>query len=297
MTKVFLCTARRTPNGRYGGDLATPRADAIAKPDPAFMQSPQMFASTIGLRFVNVRSAASYGSQSMPKKPENAAADRGISRVDQDTYACRSQMGYTATRHAADSLPVTQTGQNGGSTVITADQHPRSTSLEKLAAPFCAGGPVTASTSANINDGACAMILASAAGITRSGLVRIARLGAASSGAAAPRVMAQAPNAAVARLCTQTGLTPTAFDTAVLNKTFATQVLACTRAWGLPDDAAHANAQGGSIATGHPLGVSGARTVATAARRLFETGGKTALATLCLSVGVGQGVALAVHSL
>ena len=233
----------------------------------------------------------------MPETAENVAAERGILRADQDGYALRSQTRYDAGWHGGDIVPVTLTGRKGEVAVIRADEHPRATSLEKLAAlptPFRIGGTVTAGNAAGINDGACALILASAAGVRRFGLVPMARVGQAASAGVAPRMMGLGPIAALERLTTRTGLTAQDFDVIEVNEAFAAQVLACTRAWRLPDDAAHVNAFGGGIAMGHPLGMSGARIAATAARRLQETGGKNALASLC--VGVGQGVALALHS-
>ena len=391
MTEVFLCASRRTPIGRYGGALASLRADdmaalvidgllelhaglvvdevifgcanqagednrnvarmavllsrlpesvpaltvnrlcasgldaviagarairdgaqviiaggvesmtrapfVMAKPDTAYGRTPLMFDTTIGWRFVNDRIAAAYGVESMPETAENVAVDHGISRVDQDAYAYRSQQRYDAGWHAADIVPVTLPILKGERVVISTDEHPRATSLAKLSAlpaPFRIGGTVTAGNAAGINDGACAMILASATAVKRYALQPIARVGAAASGGVAPRVMGLGPIAALARLSARSGLTPSDFDVIELNEAFAAQVLACTRAWGLPDDAGHVNAHGGGISMGHPLGMSGARIAAAAARRLFEAGGKNGLATLC--VGVGQGVALALHA-
>jgi acetyl-CoA acyltransferase len=282
-----------------GGVESMTRAPFVmAKAEAAYGRSPQMYDTTIGWRFVNDRIAAAYGVDSMPETAETVAAECAISRADQDVYAWRSQTRYDAGWHAADILPVTVTGGKGEARVVSADEHPRNTSLEKLGllpTPFRAGGTVTAGNAAGINDGACAMILASAAAVKRYALVPIARVGSAASAGVAPRVMGLGPIAAVERLGSRTGLTPRDYDVIEVNEAFAAQVLACTRAWGLADDAAHVNAYGGGISMGHPLGMSGARIAATAARRLFETGGKNALATLC--VGVGQGVALALHSL
>lgn len=282
-----------------GGVESMTRAPLVmAKADTAFARSQPIYDTTIGWRFVNDKIAAAYGIESMPETAENVAADHGISRADQDAFALRSQQRYDAEWHAADIQPVTLPTRKGEAQVISADEHPRTTSLEKLRAlpaPFRQGGAVTAGNAAGINDGACAMILASAAGIKRHGLSPIARIGAAASAGVAPRVMGLGPVAALARLTDKTGLSAKDFDVIELNEAFAAQVLACTRAWGLADDAAQVNAHSGGIAMGHPLGMSGARIAATAARRLNETGGKTALATLC--VGVGQGVALAIHSL
>ena len=282
-----------------GGVESMTRAPFVmAKSDTAYGRQPQMFDTTIGWRFVNDKIARAYGVEAMPETAENVAADHGISRADQDAYALRSQTRYDAGWHAADIVAVTLPARKGETSVIRADEHPRATSLDALRAlpaPFRAGGTVTAGNAAGINDGACVMILASAAAVRRYALVPIARLGAAASAGVAPRVMGLGPIAALTRLGAQTGLGPGDFDVIELNEAFAAQVLACTRAWGLADDAAHVNAHGGGISMGHPLGMSGARIAAAAARRLSETGGKNALATLC--VGVGQGVALALHAL
>ena len=299
---AVICGARAIRDGAdviiAGGVESMTRAPFVmAKPDTAYGRAPQMFDTTIGWRFVNARIAAAYGVESMPETAENVAADHGISRVDQDAYAVRSQSRYDAGWHAADILPVTLTARKGEALVVQLDEHPRATSLEKLSAlpaPFRADGTVTAGNAAGLNDGACAMILASATAVKRYALQPIARLGQAASAGVAPRVMGLGPIAALARLSARTVLSPNDFDVIELNEAFAAQVLACTRAWGLPDDADHVNAYGGGISMGHPLGMSGARIAGAAARRLFETGGKNGLATLC--VGVGQGVALALHS-
>ena len=281
-----------------GGVESMTRAPFVMpKADAPFARAPQVFDTTIGWRFVNARIAAACGVETMPETAENVAADHAISRSDQDAYALRSQTRYDAAWHGADILPVTLPARKGEVSVISADEHPRATSLEKLSllpAPFRMGGTVTAGNAAGINDGACAMILASAAGVRRFGLAPMARVGHAASAGVAPRVMGLGPIAALERLTARTGLTAQDFDVIELNEAFAAQVLACTRAWRLADDAAHVNARGGAIAMGHPLGMSGARIAAAAARRLHETGGRTALATLC--VGVGQGVALTLHS-
>ena len=282
-----------------GGVESMTRAPLVmAKAETAFARSPQIFDTTIGWRFVNDRIARAYGTDSMPGTAENVAADHGISRADQDAFALRSQTRYDAGWHSADILPISLPTRRGEALLITADEHPRATSLDKLAAlptPFRTNGTVTAGNAAGINDGACALILASAAGVRRHGLMPLARVGLAASAGVAPRVMGLGPVAALARLTEKTGLSAQDFNVVEVNEAFAAQVLACTRIWGLPDDAAHVNTHGGAIALGHPLGMSGARLAATAARRLHETGGQTALATLC--VGVGQGVALALHSL
>jgi acetyl-CoA acyltransferase len=300
---AVICGARAIRDGAdvviAGGVESMTRAPFVMpKADMAFARGPEVFDTTIGWRFVNDRIAAVYGVDTMPQTAENVAAEHSISRADQDAYAWRSQTRYNAAWHATDIVPVTLPARKGESGVISTDEHPRSTSLEKLGAlqaPFRTDGTITAGNAAGINDGACAMILASAAGVKRFGLKPIARLGHAASAGVAPRVMGLGPIAALERLTARTGLAARDFDVIELNEAFAAQVLACTRAWGLPDDAAHVNAQSGGIAMGHPLGMSGARIATAAARRLFETGGKNGLATLC--VGVGQGVALALHGL
>lgn len=276
-----------------GGVESMTRAPFVmGKSETAFARQAEIHDTTIGWRFINRRMAAAYGTDSMPETAENVAAEHGVSRADQDAYALRSQSRYDADWHASDILPVTLKSRKGD-TVVSADEHPRATTLEKLAAlpaPFRAGGVVTAGNAAGINDGAAGVILASAAGVKRYGLQPLARVGAASSAGVAPRVMGIGPVEAVARLAARTGRKAADYDVIELNEAFAAQVLACLRAWGIADDAAHVNAKGGGISMGHPLGMSGARIAGAAARRLAETGGQSALATLC--VGVGQGVAL-----
>jgi 3-oxoadipyl-CoA thiolase len=276
-----------------GGVESMTRAPfVLAKSGTAFSRHVDMHDTTIGWRFVNDRIAQSYGCDSMPDTAETVASEHGISRADQDAFALRSQSRYDAEWHRADILPVTIHDRKGD-IVVAADEHPRATTLEKLAAlpaPFRSGGTVTAGNAAGINDGAAALILASGQGVKRHGLVPLARVGAAASAGVAPRIMGIGPVAAVARLSARTGRT--AVDHAVIevNEAFAAQVLACLRAWDIADDDMRVNAYGGGISMGHPLGMSGARIAATAARRLAEGGGASALVTLC--VGVGQGVAL-----
>jgi acetyl-CoA acyltransferase len=276
-----------------GGVESMTRAPfVLAKGDSAFSRKVDMHDTTIGWRFVNDRIAATYGIESMPETAENVAADHDIRRADQDAFALQSQTRYNAAWHGSDILPVTIPGRKGNSTV-NVDEHPRATTSDALAAlkaPFRSNGTVTAGNAAGINDGAAGMILASALGMKRFGLTPLARVGAAAAAGVAPRVMGIGPVAALHRLTARTGRKVPDYDVIELNEAFAAQVLACTRAWGLADDDARVNAYGGGISMGHPLGMSGARIAATAARRLSETGGKAALATLC--VGVGQGVAL-----
>ncbi len=276
-----------------GGVESMTRAPfVLAKSGTAFSRHVDMHDTTIGWRFVNDRIAQSYGCDSMPDTAETVAAEHGISRADQDAFALRSQSRYDAVWHQTDILPVTIHDRKGD-TVVAADEHPRATTLEKLAAlpaPFRSGGTVTAGNAAGINDGAAALILASGQGVKRHGLVPLARVGAAASAGVAPRIMGIGPVAAVARLSARTGRTATDHAVIEVNEAFAAQVLACLRAWDIADDDMRVNAYGGGISMGHPLGMSGARIAATAARRLAEGGGASALVTLC--VGVGQGVAL-----
>ena len=276
-----------------GGVESMTRAPFVmSKAETAFSRTAEVHDTTIGWRFINDRIARAYGTESMPETAENVAEAHAISRADQDAFALRSQQRYSADWHAADILPVTLRSRKGD-TVVATDEHPRPTSLEKLAAlsaPFRTPGTVTAGNAAGINDGACALILASAAGVKRHNLTPLARITASAAAGVAPRVMGIGPVAAVERLSLRTGRKAGAYDIIELNEAFAAQALACLRAWGIPDDAPHVNAYGGGISMGHPLGMSGARIAGTAARRLHETGGKSALVTLC--VGVGQGVAL-----
>ena len=276
-----------------GGVESMSRAPFVmAKAETAFSRDVSVHDTTIGWRFVNDRIAQAFGIDSMPETAENVAEEFAVARADQDGFALRSQQRYDAAWHAADILPVTIRGRKGD-TVVTADEHPRATSLDRLAAlpaPFRAGGTVTAGNAAGINDGAAAVLLASAEGVRRHGLTPLARLGRAASAGVAPRIMGIGPIAAVQRLVARGVHAPSDMDVIELNEAFAAQALACTRAWGLADDDARVNAKGGSISMGHPLGMTGARIAGTAARRLAETGGTSALVTLC--VGVGQGVAL-----
>ena len=275
-----------------GGVESMTRAPYVSpKAEVAFGRSPAVFDSTIGWRMVNDRIASAHGTQSMGETAENVAARFGVPRADQDAFALRAQGRYDAGWHAADILPVAVPGKGGGS--VGTDEHPRATSLERLAAlptPFREGGTVTAGNAAGINDGAAALILASAVGVRRHGLSPLARIGRAASAGVAPSLMGIGPVAAVERLVARGAARPADCEVIELNEAFAAQVLACTRVWGLADDDARVNAHGGGIAMGHPLGMSGARIAAAAARRLHEGGGRTALVTLC--VGVGQGVAL-----
>ncbi|MBA4324414.1 MAG: acetyl-CoA C-acyltransferase [Rhodobacter sp.] len=276
-----------------GGVESMSRAPFVmSKAETPFARGPEIFDTTIGWRFIHPRMAQTWGTDSMPETAENLAAEHGISRLDQDRYALLSQSRYDAEWHAADILPIAIQGRKADS-IVSADEHPRPTTLERLAAlptPFRTPGTVTAGNASGVNDGAAAVLLASSAAVRRYGLCPLARIGAAASGAVEPRVMGIGPVTAARRLTDRTGRAAQDHQIIELNEAFAAQVLACTRAWGLTDDDPRLNACGGAIAMGHPLGMSGARLAGTAARRLAETGARSALVSLC--VGVGQGVAL-----
>jgi acetyl-CoA acetyltransferase family protein len=275
-----------------GGVESMTRAPFVMpKPESAFARAAAVHDTTIGWRLVNDRIRSQYGIDSMGETAENVAEEHQISRIDQDAYALRSQQRYDAAWHGSDMLPVAVPELNGDT--VTADEHPRTTSLDmlaKLGPAFRKGGTVTAGNSAGVNDGAAALILASAEALRRYNLNPLARLGRTAAGAVEPRVMGVGPIAAVARLVERGGPHPADCDVVEINEAFAAQVLACLRAWGIADDDPRVNALSGGIALGHPLGMTGTRIAAAAARRLAEQGGRSALATLC--VGVGQGVAL-----
>jgi acetyl-CoA acetyltransferase family protein len=279
-----------------GGVESMSRAPFVMpKAETAFSRNAEVHDTTIGWRFVHKGIAARYGIASMPETAENLATERGIGRADQDAYALRAQTRFDADWHAADIVPVTPPGKVP--LPVGRDEHPRATTAEKLAAlpaPFRAGGTVTAGNSSGVNDGAACVLIASAKAVKTFDLIPLARIGHGATAGVAPRIMGIGPVAALERITARTGLSAQDFDVIELNEAFAAQVLACTRAWGLADDAPHVNARGGAIALGHPLGMSGARIAATAARRLAETGGTHALATAC--IGVGQGIALTLHA-
>jgi acetyl-CoA acetyltransferase family protein len=241
-----------------------------------------------------------YGVDSMPETGENVAADYKVSREDQDAFALRSQQKAAAAqqngRLAKEIVPVTIPRRKADPLVVDTDEHPRDTSLEALArlpTPFREGGTVTAGNASGVNDGAAALIVASEAAIRKYGLTPLARvLGGAAAGVP-PRIMGMGPAPATKKLCARLGLKPTDFDVIELNEAFASQGLAVLRELGLADDAPQVNRNGGAIALGHPLGMSGARITGTAALELSLTGGKRALATMC--IGVGQGIAVALE--
>jgi acetyl-CoA acyltransferase len=274
----------------------------MPKADAAFSRNAEIYDTTIGWRFVNPVMKAQYGVDSMPETGENVAADFKVSRADQDTFALRSQQRAVAAqangRLAQEIASVSIPRRKGAPVIVDKDEHPRAdTSLEALAAlptPFRGNGTITAGNASGVNDGAAALILASAEAARRHGLTPIARvLGGATAGVA-PRIMGFGPAPAAKKLCARLGLKVTDFDVVELNEAFASQVLACLRDLGIPDDAPHVNPNGGAIALGHPLGMSGARITGTAALELKLKRAKRALAAMC--IGVGQGIAIALES-
>lgn len=281
-----------------GGVESMSRAPFVMpKADAAFSRNAEIHDTTIGWRFVNPALKAQYGIDAMPETAENVAEAFGVTRADQDAFALRSQDRAAAAqasgRLAEEIAPVTIPQRRGEALVVDADEHPRATTLEKLGklpTPFRAGGSVTAGNASGVNDGAAALILASEAGVRAHGLTPIARVTGGASAGVAPRIMGIGPVPAVRRLCDRLGLTPAGFDVIELNEAFAAQALAVLRQLGLSDDAPHVNPNGGAIALGHPLGMSGARIAGTAALELQARGATRALATMC--VGVGQGIAL-----
>jgi 3-oxoadipyl-CoA thiolase len=285
-----------------GGVESMTRAPLVmGKAETAFQRSAEIFDTTIGWRFVNPLMKAEYGVDSMPETGENVAEAYGVNREDQDSFALRSQQraGQAIENgfFTAEIVPVEAKDAKGKPTIVERDEHPRPATtladLARLKTPFRAGGSVTAGNASGVNDGAAAMIVASEAAARRHGLTPRARvLGMATAGVA-PRVMGIGPVPAAEKLMARLGLSIGDFDVIELNEAFASQSLAVLRGLGLADDAPHVNPNGGAIALGHPLGMSGARLALTAVHHLERTGGKRGLATLC--VGVGQGVALAVE--
>jgi hypothetical protein len=284
-----------------GGVESMSRAPFVmAKATEAFSRAARIEDTTIGWRFVNPLMKAAHGIDSMPETAENVAADYRVSRADQDAFALRSQAraaaAIVAGRLAEEIVPVTIPQRRGEPVVVARDEHPRETTLEalgKLAPIVRPDGSVTAGNASGVNDGACALVVASEAAAVRHGLVPRARvLGMATAGVP-PRVMGIGPAPATEKLVARLRMKVGDFDVIELNEAFAAQALAVLRLLGLPDDAAHVNPNGGAIALGHPLGASGARLATTATYELARRGGRYALATMC--IGVGQGIALALE--
>ena len=282
-----------------GGVESMSRAPFVMpKATSAFSRNAEIYDTTIGWRFVNKALKAQYGVDSMPETGENVAEEFGISREDQDAFAMRSQEKAAAAqangRLAQEITPVTIPQRKGDPLVVDTDEHPRQTSLEKLAklpTPFREGGSVTAGNASGVNDGAAALIVASEAAVKAHGLTPIARILGGATAGVEPRIMGFGPAPASKKLMARLGLTQDAFDVIELNEAFASQGLATLRDLGIADDDARVNPNGGAIALGHPLGMSGARITGTAALELKA--GQKALATMC--IGVGQGIAIALE--
>jgi 3-oxoadipyl-CoA thiolase len=279
-----------------GGVESMSRAPFVMpKAHTAFSREAQVFDTTIGWRFVNPAMRQLYGVDSMPETADNVSAQFGVARADQDAFALRSQLRAAAARARLEGEIVPVAVKSGREAMeVRADEHPRpDTTIEKLAKLpplFGAASTVTAGNSSGVNDGACAMIVASEAAVRDQGLTPVARVVGAASAGVEPRVMGIGPVPAVRRLLTRAGVGIGEIEVVELNEAFAAQALAVLRQLGLPDDAEHVNPNGGAIALGHPLGMSGARLTLTASRELARRGGKRALCTMC--VGVGQGSAL-----
>jgi len=283
-----------------GGVESMSRAPfVIPKADSAFGRNAEIFDTTIGWRFINPRRKERFGVDSMPETGENVAAQFNIARADQDRFALRSQQRAAAAAgrgfFASELVPV-QIAQRKGKPplVVARDEHPRpETTLEQLAAlptPFRVNGTVTAGNASGVNDGACALLIASESAVRRWSLTPRARVVAAATAGVEPRIMGMGPVPATRKVLALARLSLAQLDVIELNEAFASQALAVLRELGLPDDAAHVNPNGGAIALGHPLGASGARLATTATWQLLASGGRYALCTMC--IGVGQGIAL-----
>ncbi|HSH57498.1 MAG TPA: 3-oxoadipyl-CoA thiolase, partial [Halomonas sp.] len=287
-----------------GGVESMSRAPFVmGKAEKAYSRSAEIHDTTIGWRFVNRQMKAQFGIDSMPETAENVAEQFSISREDQDAFALRSQQRTAAAiqagRLAEEIVPVEVPRRKQEPLIVDTDEHPRaSTTLEQLAklpTPFREGGSVTAGNASGVNDGACALLLASPEQTERFALTARARVIGMATAGVEPRIMGFGPAPASRKVLAQTGLTLEQMDVIELNEAFAAQALAVTRDLGLPDDAEHVNPNGGAIALGHPLGMSGARLVTTALHELERRQGRYALCTMC--IGVGQGIALIIERL
>ena len=284
-----------------GAESMTRAPFVMGKAQAAFQRSAEIFDSTIGWRFVNPAMKKLYGVDSMPETAENVADEHQISRADQDAFALRSQKRAAAAQAKGtfdeEIVAVETKDRKGNVTRVASDEHPRAdTTLEalaKLVSIVRPDGSVTAGNASGVNDGAAALIVASARAVEAHGLEPIARILGYATAGVAPRVMGVGPIPAVGKLTERLKLKPSSFDVVELNEAFASQALACLRGLGLADDADHVNPNGGAIALGHPLGMSGARLAGAGALELKRRGGRYGLATMC--VGVGQGAALALE--
>ncbi len=285
-----------------GGVESMSRAPFVMpKAESAFSRSNAVYDTTIGWRFPNPAMKKIYGTHSMPETADNVAADYNISRADQDAFALRSQQRWAAAQAAGifrdEIVPVVIPQKKGDPLVIDTDEHPRpGTTLDQLAKLRGVNGPdlsVTAGNASGVNDGAAALAVLSAEAAQAQGLTPKARIVAMAAAGVEPRIMGVGPAPAVRKVLARAGLTLAQMDVIELNEAFAAQALAVLRDLGLPDDAAHVNANGGAIAMGHPLGMSGARLITTAMYQLHRTGGRYALCTMC--IGVGQGIAIIIE--
>jgi len=283
-----------------GGVESMSRAPFVmGKSSTPYGRSQELFDTTMGWRFINKRLDETYGTETMPKTAENIAAEFSISREDQDRFALWSQTKAAVAQSegcfAEEIIPVSIPQRKGDPIIVEHDEHLRATTLEKLnkLRPLFDQGTITAGNASGINDGAAALLLASEVGASQHGLTPKARvLGMAVAGVP-PRIMGMGPAPATTKLLKRLGLTLDSMDIIELNEAFAAQALACSRKLGLADDDLRINPQGGAIALGHPLGMSGARLVTSAVHQLHRTGGKYALCTMC--IGVGQGIAMVVE--
>ena len=283
-----------------GGVESMSRAPFVMpKAESAFSRNAEIYDSTIGWRFINPAMQAAYGTDSMPQTGQNVADDYGISREAQDLMALASQAKAAAAqangRLAREITPVSLPQRKGDALVVTQDEHPRATTLEALAKlkPIFTGGSVTAGNASGVNDGAAALIIASEAAARRHGLTPIARILGGATAGVPPRIMGIGPAPASQKLIDRLGLTQSDFDVIELNEAFAAQGIATLRQLGIADDDPRVNRNGGAIALGHPLGMSGARITGTAALELLQSGGTRSLSTMC--IGVGQGIAIALE--
>ena len=285
-----------------GGVESMTRAPFVmGKADSAFARAAKIEDTTLGWRFVNPLMKAKYGIDTMPETAENVAREFGISRADQDAFALRSQQRWAAAQAAGvfkeEIVAVSVAQKKGEARLFDTDEHARpDTTIEmlaKLKGVVTPDGTVTAGNASGLNDGACAILIASANAAGRFGLTPRARIVAMATAGLAPRIMGFGPSPATKKVLAMTGLSIGQMDVIELNEAFAAQGLAVTRDLGLADDAAHVNPNGGAIAIGHPLGASGARLVLAAVNQLHRTGGRYALCTMC--IGVGQGIALIVE--
>lgn len=283
-----------------GGVESMSRAPFVMpKATSAFARSTELYDTTMGWRFINPEFDRQFGTETMPKTAENLAAEFGISRADQDKFAVSSQLKAATAqedgRLAQEIIAVTLANRKGPPTIVDQDEHLRATSFDKLSQlkPLFEGGTITAGNASGINDGAAALLLASASGLKQHNLTPRARILGMAVAGVPPRIMGLGPVPATKKLLSQLNMTLSDFDLLEFNEAFAAQALTCTRQLGLADDDPRINPQGGAIALGHPLGMSGARLATTAMYQLERTGGKLALCTMC--IGVGQGIAVAIE--